>query len=132
MVCTFWTLILDTVSNIWLWFGPAPNVTPSPSPVPNMILYSRLGFTFVTLSVGYGTQCNNILARHRCTNIAVTTTNSDNSAKCYTVVHDSICCNKYNSNDWSYHGNSVKCSTIVVTALLLWSYPGNSAKCISR
>ena len=42
---------------------------------------------FVTLTFGYGTKCNNILARRHCNNNAVTTT----SAKCNTVVYDNTC-----------------------------------------
>ena len=86
---------------------------------------------FVTLSFGYGTKFNNILALKHCNNITVTTTNVDTSAKCNTVVYDNTCCTKCNNNDWSYSGNNAKCGTIVVTVLLLWSYLGNGAKCIS-
>ena len=46
---------------------------------------------FVTLSFGYSTICNIILARHHCNNITVMTTNADTSAKCNTIVHDNIC-----------------------------------------
>ena len=48
----------------------------------------------VTLSFVYGTKCNNILDRHNCNNIAVTTTKADTSAKCNTVVYASTCCTK--------------------------------------
>ena len=85
---------------------------------------------FVTLFLGYGTKCINILARNLFKNIAVTTTNADTCAKYNTVAHDHTCakCN----NNWSYPGNDAKCSTVVVTVLLVWSYPGNGAKCVSR
>ena len=94
------------------------------------ILWSRL--PFVMLSFGYSTKCNNILVWHHYNTIAVTTTNVNTSAKCNTIVHNNTFCTKFNNNDWSYPGNSVKCGTIVVTVLLLWSYPGNNTKCISK
>ena len=46
---------------------------------------------FVSLSFGFGTQCNNILVQHHCNKIAVTTTNADTSARCNTVVNNNIC-----------------------------------------
>ena len=51
--------------------------------------------------------------------------NASTSVKAYTIVHNNICSTKYNNNDWSYPGNSAKCSTIVV-----WSYANHAA--ISR
>ena len=86
---------------------------------------------FVTLSFGYSTKCNIILARHQCNNIAVTTTNVDTSAKCNTVLHDNTC-TKFNNNDLFDPGNGVKYSTIDITVLLLWYYPSYGTKWDSR
>ena len=72
---------------------------------------------FMTLSFGYGTKCNNILARNHYNNIVVTT---NTSAKSNTVVHDNIYSTKC-YNDWSHSGNGAKFGNIVVTVLLLWS-----------
>ena len=60
----------------------------------------------VTQSFGYGTKCNNILARRQCNNNVITT---NNFAKCNTIVHDNICSTKCIINDWSYPGDDAKC-----------------------
>ena len=109
MVCTVWMHILGTVLNLVLWFVPASIIS---LPLWSSTKYVTMFWgqlLFVTLSFGYGTKCNNILARHHCNNISVTTTDSDTSAKCKTVVHDKICGTKCNKNDGSYHGNGAKC-----------------------
>ena len=98
------------------------NTIPCPGTLYDTLFFGRL--PIVTLSFGYSTRCNIILARHHCNNIAVTT----NDAKGYTVVYDNICGTKCN-NDSSYPGNG---GTLVVTVLLLWSYPGYDTKCVSR
>ena len=70
------------------------------------MIWGRL--PFVSLSFGYSTKCNNILALYRSKTITATTTNTD--AKCNTVVHDNTSGTKYNyNNDWSYPGNGTKC-----------------------
>ena len=96
----------------------------------NTIFWGRL--PFVMLSFVYGTKYNNILAKHYCVNIAITTTNARTSAKYIIAVHDSICATKCNDNNRSYPGNSAKCVTVVFTVHFLGSYSGNGTKCVSR
>ena len=72
----------------------------------NTMFWGRL--PFVTLSFGYSTKCNNLLAWHHCNSIIITTTNAKTSVKYNTIMHDNICNTKCNNNDWFYPGNGTK------------------------